>query len=297
MFSGCEVFTLVTICFHNMVFAQGHRGAPKILLTEIRRGVEKTTQPSSSGKLLYPTMSVTLTGATNSLGSEVRRNGITNNSKQARNAKSYQYPEILGRFPNPSPIEKHRESSSAGHGYWCTLYPRAYMHSSTFCRHIERIHPGEGSCPTRISTPRVSHMMTTRHKCDECRNESPSYPCLFAHKTDAHTNRRRPVCWKCGLDFMDNSGLKKHIKFKHTKVEPYKCDACNRTFTYLNNFRRHMNTVHNRKHTDASVGVVCGCKNCLAADDVQPYVEVCNSPINMAPDISRRIHTETQDRQ
>ncbi|TGZ66331.1 hypothetical protein CRM22_005391 [Opisthorchis felineus] len=151
-------------------------------------------------------------------------------------------------------MEEHHETHLAGHAHRCSLCSPAYMHSSMLCRHVKTIHQGQASAPTGMSTAQVLQVKTMGYKCDKCQNKFPSYTCRRARKMHAHTNSGRAVCWECGLDFIDNAGLKKHMKVKHTNLEQFKCTPCNRTFTWLNSFRRHMKTVHKQEHTDASVG-------------------------------------------
>lgn len=102
----------------------------------------------------------------------------------------------------------------------------------------------------------ISHLL--RHidyKPFECTHEGCSKKFFDRYKLKTHMALHEPnvekkfVCEECQRPFAHQDYLNCHIRRKHTKVKPYSCTYCSKTFAFHHDMNLHM-TVHtgNKKH-------------------------------------------------
>ena len=86
---------------------------------------------------------------------------------------------------------------------------------------------------------------------------------LKAHIRSSHSGKirtkipRERKCPHCDKIFLQAASYQEHIKSKHEKLTPYKCDQCHRSFGTRSRFRTHKNNVHSRVRCDECNQEIC----------------------------------------
>lgn len=113
--------------------------------------------------------------------------------------------------------------------------------------------------------------------CFECKVEVED---IVMH---ARKHTCRFVCSKCGLRFISQEVLKKHLNDRHdNSSRPFTCDFCNISFKTINHLRSHMATRHTAAKDKKFVCEIC--------DRRYPFKYQLNSHMNSAhSDVKRWI--------
>ncbi|XP_048002936.1 uncharacterized protein LOC125239408 [Leguminivora glycinivorella] len=99
-------------------------------------------------------------------------------------------------------------------------------------------------CPKRCSNKwdlvhhRYSHSDETPYKCPHCDYAGKSKKYLGRHIRNRHVRNKTVECGVCGMTFLYESQLKKHM-YVHTGEKPYKCETCEKAFNSAYSLRTH----------------------------------------------------------
>ncbi len=85
------------------------------------------------------------------------------------------------------------------------------------------------------------------YACDQCDKSFTQNSNLKTHIRFIHTKERPYTCDMCPKSFTQNSNLKNHIRHIHTKEKPYTCDMCPKSFTQNSNLKSHIRHIHTKE--------------------------------------------------
>lgn len=138
-----------------------------------------------------------------------------------------------------------RESLDRGEElYRCLTCGENFTLYSGLMKH-ERIHSGEGLCPSVSSGQRGGLSILEEqvsggqkpYQCPTCGKSFNKSSAFQFHKR-IHTGERPYTCANCGKSFSQRSNLILHEK-THTGVKPFRCSDCGKTFLRSSDLVRH----------------------------------------------------------
>ncbi|XP_037948623.1 zinc finger protein 658-like [Teleopsis dalmanni] len=162
----------------------------------------------------------------------------------------------------PTIYKKSKPKKYVSNRTWvCEFCGRIFTAHNHYHYHIRR-HKGIKKyacnyCPMRfvMSTEKTNHERThTGEKpfgCTYCDKKFPTEYRRKLHEGRMHTNYRPHKCNYCCKGFVNNKALKKHLLI-HIG-ERYRCEPCNKTFSYECNYRTHCKSqIHKKKCSESA---------------------------------------------
>ena len=145
--------------------------------------------------------------------------------------------------------------------YQCNQCGKVFQLSRALQQHTRNVHKtgGREKCPDCEKTFKNKRTLgihrrdkhgdnTKQYGCKQCNKVFDSTASLSRHTNTVHVTRPPRKCPDCEKSFKLKRSLNEHRKAEHSGSEkPYKCNHCDKTFSYQSHWKRHEDT-HTDKH-------------------------------------------------
>lgn len=128
-------------------------------------------------------------------------------------------------------LKEHEKSHSEIKSHSCPICKKTYKTASTLSQHLDTHGETEYSCPQ--CSLRLNSKRTLKYH-------------MLRHSDVIHF-----TCEVCNAQFKRSKAYKEHIISKHTKIRPYQCDWCQKSFANGANCRKHKKESHPRELAQA----------------------------------------------
>ena len=141
--------------------------------------------------------------------------------------------------------------------YTCKKCDDDFSSAANYIKHYKLAH--------KTVPPDLKELNVKTIICDQCPDIFFNREALNSHKKNVHCTedskkkKEKPVraCPHCEKTFRVFASWKEHIKVKHEKDTPFKCDQCERAYGTRQRLRTHQNSMHRRVKCDQCGQEVC----------------------------------------
>ena len=141
--------------------------------------------------------------------------------------------------------------------YSCKTCELDFKSPANYVQHYRMAHK---SMPPDLKELNIPHMI-----CDQCPNvffndRTLKHHIRISHNVDGYKKKKNIIertCPHCEKTFKCLISFKEHVKSKHEKDTPYKCDQCERAYGTIQVLRTHRRAMHQRVKCDQCGQEVC----------------------------------------